>query len=304
MRSKEEAHDYRYFPEPDLVPIILDKAYIQKLKVELPELPSAKQARFVNDFGLTPYDAGVLTSEQELAEWFEVGTKATKNPKGFANWMMGDMAAQMKEQEKELKDLKFDQKKLAELVELIDAGTINSKQAKEVFLELFNNGTSPAEVVKSKGMAQVSDPQVIEDIVFKVLVENYVAVDGFKCGKQGVVGFLVGKVMQVSQGKANPKLVNDVLKKTLENLRQAALKVENHQSLERNVWVFNLILEGDGDLEGLFISGQKLNKIKVIPTSLTLGPKNFNFMEWSGRTRRVTSTDEPWVFEIGDPVDL
>jgi aspartyl-tRNA(Asn)/glutamyl-tRNA(Gln) amidotransferase subunit B len=217
MRSKEEAHDYRYFPEPDLVPIILDPAYVQKLKVELPELPGAKRARFETDFGLTPYDAGVLTSEQELGQWFEVGAKLTKNPKGFANWVMGDMAAQMKEQEKELKDLKFDQKKLAELVDIIDAGTINSKQAKEVFLELFNEGVSPAEVVKSKGMAQVSDPKAIEAAVDKVLAENPTVVADYKGGKQGVIGFLVGKVMQASQGKANPKMVNEIIKKKLDS---------------------------------------------------------------------------------------
>jgi len=183
----------------------------------LPELPGAKRARFEKDFGLTAYDAGVLTSEQELAQWFEVGAKVTKNPKGFANWVMGDMAAQMKEQEKELKDLKFDQKKLAELVDLIDAGTINSKQAKEVFLELFNAGVSPAEVVKSKGMAQVSDPKAIETAVDKVLAENPTVVADYKGGKQGVIGFLVGKVMQASQGKANPKMVNEIIKKKLDS---------------------------------------------------------------------------------------
>jgi aspartyl-tRNA(Asn)/glutamyl-tRNA(Gln) amidotransferase subunit B len=183
----------------------------------LPELPGAKRARFEADFGLTPYDAGVLTSEQELGQWFEVGAKLTKNPKGFANWVMGDMTAQMKEQEKELKDLKFDQKKLAELVDIIDAGTINSKQAKEVFLELFNEGVSPAEVVKSKGMAQVSDPKAIEAAVDKVLAENPTVVADYKGGKQGVIGFLVGKVMQASQGKANPKMVNEIIKKKLDS---------------------------------------------------------------------------------------
>ncbi len=216
MRSKEEAHDYRYFPEPDLSPIVLPEDYVQKIKASLPELPAAKQARFVAEYGLTAYDAGVLTADQELAHWFEVGAKLTKSPKGFANWMMGDMAAQMKEQEKELKDLKFDQKKLAELVDIIEAGTINSKQAKEVFLELFNNGASPAEVVKSKGMAQVSDPKAIEAAVDKILAENPNVVADYKGGKQGVIGFLVGKVMAASQGKANPKMVNEVLKKKLD----------------------------------------------------------------------------------------
>jgi aspartyl-tRNA(Asn)/glutamyl-tRNA(Gln) amidotransferase subunit B len=216
MRSKEEAHDYRYFPEPDLVPIILSEDYVRKIKESLPELPGAKRARFCSQYGLTPYDAGVLTSEQELADWFEVGAKHTKSPKGFANWMMGDMAAKMKEQEKTLRDLKFDQKKLGELADLVEAGTINSKQAKEVFAEMFDMGVSPAEVVKSRGMAQVSDPKAIEDAVDKVLAENPSVVADYKGGKQGVIGFLVGKVMQASQGKANPKLVNEVLKTKLD----------------------------------------------------------------------------------------
>ncbi|HVZ81692.1 MAG TPA: Asp-tRNA(Asn)/Glu-tRNA(Gln) amidotransferase subunit GatB [bacterium] len=217
MRSKEEAHDYRYFPEPDLVPIVLNEDYVQKIKQALPELPGAKRERLCKAYGLTPYDAGVLTSEQELADWFEAGAKLSKSPKGFANWMMGDMAAKMKEQEKGLKDLKFDQKKLAELVDLVEGGTINSKQAKEVFAEMFDLGVSPAEVVKSRGMAQVSDPKAIEAAVDKVLSENPSVVADYKGGKQGVIGFLVGKVMQASQGKANPKLVNDVLKNKLGN---------------------------------------------------------------------------------------
>jgi aspartyl-tRNA(Asn)/glutamyl-tRNA(Gln) amidotransferase subunit B len=217
MRSKEEAHDYRYFPEPDLVPIILPADYVKKIKDSLPELPAAKQSRFMTQYGLTAYDASVLTAERELADWFEEGAKHTKSPKGLANWIMGDMAAKMKEQGVELKGLKFDQKKLGELVDLIEAGTINSKQAKEVFIELFDSGASPAEVVKSRGMVQVSDPKVIETAVEKVLAENPSVVADYKGGKQGVIGFLVGKVMQASQGKANPKLVNEILKKKLDS---------------------------------------------------------------------------------------
>jgi len=217
MRSKEEAHDYRYFPEPDLVPIVLSEDYVKKIKDSLPELPGAKRARFVSQYGLSDYDGGVLTAEQVLAHWFEEGAKHTKSPKGLANWIMGDMAAKMKEQEKELKDLKFDQKKLCELVDLVETGTINSKQAKEVFAEMFDMGISPAEVVKSRGMAQVSDPKAIEGAVDKVLAENSSVVADYKGGKQGVIGFLVGKVMQASQGKANPKLVNEILKKKLDS---------------------------------------------------------------------------------------
>jgi aspartyl-tRNA(Asn)/glutamyl-tRNA(Gln) amidotransferase subunit B len=215
MRSKEEAHDYRYFPEPDLVPIVLDEAYVSKVRATLPELPAAKRARFASAYGLSAYDAGVLTDSQDLADWFEVGAKHTANPKGFANWMMGDMAAKMKETGVELGALKFDQKGLAELVKLVDDGAISSKQAKDVFAELFETGKEPSVIVKEKGMVQVSDPALIEKAVDKVLSENPNVVADYKSGKQGVIGFLVGKVMKETQGKANPKLVNDILKQKL-----------------------------------------------------------------------------------------
>jgi aspartyl-tRNA(Asn)/glutamyl-tRNA(Gln) amidotransferase subunit B len=223
MRSKEEAHDYRYFPEPDLVPIVLSEEYVRKIRSELPELPDQKKQRLIEEYKIPMGTSGYFVSDMALADWFETGFKGKSSEvkyglsTSFSNWMMGDMAAQMKEQEKELKDLKFDQEKLFELVNLLEASTINSKQAKEVFLELFNNGASPAEVVKSKGMAQVSDPKAIEAAVEKVLAENPTVVADYKGGKQGVIGFLVGKVMQATQGKANPKLVNEILKKKLDS---------------------------------------------------------------------------------------
>jgi aspartyl-tRNA(Asn)/glutamyl-tRNA(Gln) amidotransferase subunit B len=216
MRSKEEAHDYRYFPEPDLVPIVLDGAYVARVKAELPEMPADKRARFSSQYGLSAYDAGVLTDTQALADWFEAGAKDTKNPKGLANWMMGDMAAQMKEAGVDLAGLKFSQKQLASLVALVDEGAISSKQAKDVFLELFQTGKDPAAIVKEKGMAQVSDPAAIEKAVEKVLGENPNVVADYKGGKQGVIGFLVGKVMKETGGKANPKLVNETLRRKLD----------------------------------------------------------------------------------------
>jgi len=215
MRSKEEAHDYRYFPEPDLVPIVLDQAFVDKVRATLPELPAAKRARLEKTYGLSAYDAGVLSDTQALADWYEEGAKHTKNPKGFANWMMGDMAAKMKEGEVELQGLKYNQKQLAELVSLVDEGKISSKQAKEVFIELFETGKDPSAIVKEKGMVQVSDPALIEKAVEKVMTENPNVVADYKSGKQGVVGFLVGKVMKETQGKANPKLVNEILKQKL-----------------------------------------------------------------------------------------
>jgi aspartyl-tRNA(Asn)/glutamyl-tRNA(Gln) amidotransferase subunit B len=215
MRSKEEAHDYRYFPEPDLVPIVLDQAFVDKVRATLPELPAAKRARLEKTYGLSAYDAGVLSDTQALADWYEEGAKHTQNPKGFANWMMGDMAAKMKEGEVELQGLKYNQKQLAELVALVDEGKISSKQAKDVFIELFETGQDPSAIVKEKGMVQVSDPALIEKAVEKVMTENPNVVADYKSGKQGVVGFLVGKVMKETQGKANPKLVNEILKQKL-----------------------------------------------------------------------------------------
>jgi aspartyl-tRNA(Asn)/glutamyl-tRNA(Gln) amidotransferase subunit B len=186
--------------------------YIEKVRKSLPELPAAKRARLESQYGISAYDAGVLTDTQELSDWFEEGAKHTKNAKGFANWVMGDMAAKMKEGDVELSGLKYDQKKLAGLVSLVDEGNISSKQAKDVFIELFETGKDPAAIVKEKGMVQVSDPALIEKAVDKVLSENPAVVADYKSGKQGVVGFLVGKVMKETQGKANPKLVNDILK--------------------------------------------------------------------------------------------
>ena len=215
MRSKEEAHDYRYFPEPDLVPIVLLDADIEKIRKSLPELPAAKRSRFEKAYGLSAYDGSVLTGEQVLADWFEEGAKETSNPKGLANWIMGDMAAQMKEAGIGLAGLKYDQKKLAGLVKLVDDGAINSKQAKEVFLAMFVTGQDPTAIVKDKGMAQVSDPGAIGKAVDKVLAENPAVVADFKGGKQGVIGFLVGKVMKETGGKANPKMVNEILQQKL-----------------------------------------------------------------------------------------
>lgn len=215
MRSKEEAHDYRYFPEPDLAPMILEAAYLDAVRASLPELPHAKRARFASQYGLSDYDAGVLTAEKELADWYETGAKHTTNHKGLANWVMGDLAARMKEEGATLADLKFDAKKLADMIALVDAGTINSKQAKDLFAEMYASGREPGLIVKEKGMVQVTDPKFIEDAVVKVMEAHAPVVAEFRSGKEGVIGFLVGKVMQATQGKANPKMVNEVLRAKL-----------------------------------------------------------------------------------------
>jgi aspartyl-tRNA(Asn)/glutamyl-tRNA(Gln) amidotransferase subunit B len=217
MRSKEEAHDYRYFPEPDLAPLVLDAAFLDPVKAQLPELPHAKKSRFTAQYGLSDYDAGVLCADKALADWYEAGAKHTGNFKALANWVMGDMAARMKEAGAGLADLKFDAVKLSGLIALVDQGAINSKQAKDVFAELYESGEKPGLIVKEKGMAQVTDPAAIEEAVGKVLAAHPSVAAEYKGGKQGVLGFLVGKVMQATQGKANPRMVNEILARKLKD---------------------------------------------------------------------------------------
>jgi aspartyl-tRNA(Asn)/glutamyl-tRNA(Gln) amidotransferase subunit B len=217
MRSKEEAHDYRYFPEPDLVPIILSSEWIDGIKESLPELPSEKQKRFIQSYQLSEYDAKVLVNDQSIAAWYELAVQAyPTNAKGIANWMMGDLAAQLNENKTDIFKLKIEPQHLAELVELIDQNVISSKQAKDIFLEMFQTGQFPKMIVKSKNLIQINDPLIIEQAISKIINEYSQIVQQYKSGKQSVFGFLVGKTIQATDGKANPKMVNEMLKKNLD----------------------------------------------------------------------------------------
>ena len=215
MRSKEEAHDYRYFPEPDLVPFIIPVEKIERIRKELPELPHNRRERFVMEYGLSEYDAEVLTSDRAFADYFEESTKGYDKPKSMANWIMGDISYQLKLKGLKLQDIKVTPSSLRELVKLIDDGGISGKMAKDILVEMIETGKSPQEIVQQKGLSQISNSEEIEKIVDKVIEENTKSVSDFKNGKEKAIIFLVGQVMVKTKGKANPKMVNESLRRKL-----------------------------------------------------------------------------------------
>ena len=216
MRSKEEAHDYRYFPDPDLVPMVIDREWVEFIRSELPELPDVRRLRFVNELGLSSYDAAVLTDTRELADYFEVCLAFYPGPKPLANWVMGDLARLLNAGNLEITSCPVNPKALAEMLKMIDDGAISGKIAKAVFEEMFKTGKGPADIVKEKGLVQITDEGTIAAIVEQVLAGNPKTVDDFKAGKEKALGFLVGQVMKSTRGKANPELVNRLL---LEKMR-------------------------------------------------------------------------------------
>ena len=221
MRSKEDAHDYRYFPDPDLRPLIVSKERIEKIKQNMPELPDVKKARFIEEYGLTNYDASVLVAEQETAFYYESALKSSKSKdrhqsaKLIANWLIGEVFGAMNRENVGIKSLPFKEQDLAELVDLITDGTISGKIAKDVFSNMWETGKSPRDLVKELGLEQISDPSVIEQIIEKILAEQTEKVEEYRSGKPQLFGFFVGLVMKALQGKANPSLVNETLKRKL-----------------------------------------------------------------------------------------
>ena len=215
MRGKEEAHDYRYFPEPDLAPIITTDEEIERLRNRLPELPDVKKKRYMSEYGLPEYDAWFLTASKIIAHFFEDAAKASGKPKLISNWMMGDMMRIMNENNVEDIDIPFAPKDLAELVDLIEKGTISGTMAKTVFEEMFKSGKNPQDIVKEKGLVQMSDEGEMTDIVKSVLEQNQQSVEDFKAGKDKALGFLVGQAMKATKGKANPQVINKILKELL-----------------------------------------------------------------------------------------
>ena len=216
MRSKEEAQDYRYFPDPDLLPLLIEDEWIEKVKKNLPELPIAKKIRFIKEFKLPSYDADFLTSQKELADYFEKSLNYFPNPKQVSNWVMGSLLGKLNAQGKTISQSPITPENLAQLLKLIDKGTISGKIAKTVFEKMAQTGSCPEEIVKKEGLVQVSDISSIEEAVHRVLEENPKEVEKFKGGKTKLMGFFVGQIMRATKGKANPKIVNDVLKKKLE----------------------------------------------------------------------------------------
>jgi aspartyl-tRNA(Asn)/glutamyl-tRNA(Gln) amidotransferase subunit B len=215
MRGKEGAADYRYFPEPDLPPLVQSVEYIDAVRKSLPELPEAKRARFVAQYGLPAYDAGVLCADQAMAAYYESCAALSGDPKAASNWVMGDLAAFLKKQEKGIAESPISAQALAGLVKLIKAGTISGKIAKTVFEEMAACGKDAAQVVKEKGLVQIADPAAVAAIIDKVIAENPKQAEEVRGGKAATLGWFVGQVMKASGGKANPGLVNKILKEKL-----------------------------------------------------------------------------------------
>ena len=215
MRSKEEAHDYRYFPEPDLPPLVVDAARVEAVRATMPELPDARRARFVAAYGLPAYDAGVLTQSAAVAGYFEATVAASGNAKLASNWVMGDILRMVKERDCAVESLPVTPASLGGLIRLIEQGTISSAMAKEVFVTMFGSGRTADDIVAAEGLSQNSDAGALAIIVAAVLAANADAAAQYRAGKPQTFGFLVGQVMKASGGKANPKLANQVLRDAL-----------------------------------------------------------------------------------------
>ena len=215
MRSKEEAHDYRYFAEPDLLPVELDDAWIERVRAELPELPAQRQARLIKDFGLPKYDASIIVATKAMAEYFDEAAKTTQDAKGVANWLLGDVSAYLNSEGITISEFKVSPAHLSELVNLTKEGVLSSKLAKKVFAEMLKEDKAPKTLVKELGLEQVSDEGAIIKLVEETLAENPQSVADFKAGKERAIGFLVGQIMKKSRGKANPEMVQKMLRKAL-----------------------------------------------------------------------------------------
>ncbi|MBF2380549.1 Asp-tRNA(Asn)/Glu-tRNA(Gln) amidotransferase subunit GatB [Listeria welshimeri] len=211
MRIKEGSDDYRYFPEPDLVDLFIDDAWKERIRAEIPELPDKRQIRYINDLGLPAYDAMVLTLTKEMSDFFEATLAAGADAKQASNWLMGEVSAYLNAEQKELNETGLTPENLAEMIKLIEAGTISSKIAKKVFRELAQNGGDAEQVVKDKGLVQISDEGALRTIIGEILDNNEQSITDYKNGKDRAVGFLVGQVMKATKGQANPPMVNKLL---------------------------------------------------------------------------------------------
>ncbi|HVC48876.1 MAG TPA: Asp-tRNA(Asn)/Glu-tRNA(Gln) amidotransferase subunit GatB [Burkholderiales bacterium] len=219
MRSKEEANDYRYFPDPDLLPLIIDESWIEEVSKKLPELPYAKRQRYIHSLGLTPYDASVLTSSKSLANWFEASLKALGEEMGdaklCANWIMGEISGRLNRDNLDISKCPVDSKALAQLLRRIKDGTISGNIAKEVFEAMWSGEGEADEIIKRKGLKQISDNNEIEKIIDGILAGNDDQIAQYRAGKERVLGFFVGQVMKATQGRANPAQVNEILRRKM-----------------------------------------------------------------------------------------
>jgi len=215
MRTKEEAHDYRYFPEPDLVPIMVDQTWLEDIKKSLRELPDVKRERFVSEYGLPDYDADLLVSEKAIADWFEDAVKLGGQPKVVSNWIMGELLRLLNSDNKPFEECLLKPEQLVGMLKLIEDGTISGKIAKAVFEEMYRTGKESGVIIKEKGLVQIRDTGEIERIVGDVIAKHPKEVARFKEGEQKLMGFFVGQVMKATKGKANPQMINELLRKKL-----------------------------------------------------------------------------------------
>jgi len=219
MRTKEEAHDYRYFPEPDLLPLSIDPKYIEEIKSSLPELPMDKEMRFTEQYTIPEYDAQVLTATSELADYYEETVKLHNDPKRVSNWIMSEVLAAVNEKGIDITEFSVKPTDLAEMFDLMKDGTISGKIAKSVFEEMVRTNKSASAIVVEKGLVQISDEGELEKVVDKILGENTEEVKKYLAGKEKLFGFFVGQVMKLTKGKANPKIVNEILKRRLQEIK-------------------------------------------------------------------------------------
>lgn len=215
MRTKEDAHDYRYFPDPDLPPLEVSPEWVAQLRSALPELPEIRRRRFMQDYELSADEAATLTAQRELADYFEAAARAAGNHRAAANWILTELLRELRQAGVEIGSCRIGAADLGALIRLIDDQTISGKIAKEVFPEMFATGQSPASIIEAKGLVQITDTSAIESIVDEVIAANPKEVEGYRAGKTALIGFFVGQVMKASGGKANPKAVNEILRKKL-----------------------------------------------------------------------------------------
>lgn len=218
MRTKEEANDYRYFPEPDLAPFTVSEEYIEDIRKTLPELPDERRERYIANFGLSSTDAQYMTNDKDTSDYFEKVVAAGADPKVSVNWIMGEFASQLSNAGIEIAKAPVTPENLAKLLALIAKGTISGKIAKKVFAEMWKDGADPEEIVKAQGLVQISDTGALKELVVKVIANNPKAVEDFKAGKKKAVGALVGQIMKETKGKANPKVINELLNDELKKL--------------------------------------------------------------------------------------
>ena len=216
LRSKEEAHDYRYFPEPDLLPIVVSEEWVNEMKAQLPELPSIRQKKYVANYGLSEYDASQITLNKELSDFFEATVAAGANGKTASNWILSDISRLLNEKELTPSEIPFSPEQLAEFTKLIDGNVISSAGGKKVIEELFENPRSPEAIVKEKGLAQISDESELLNVVKEVIDANPQSVSDYKGGKDRAIGFLVGQTMRATKGKGNPQILNKLIKEELD----------------------------------------------------------------------------------------